>query len=124
MADTEPNDEGGGLDTAAVAREVHRTWSVQSALVPLYSVLLALAVASVIILLVGAFAASPRARETVKFITETDQGCLPIGSPQEIVVKIDLTAAPDAKVKRAPLNLAVVIDRSGSMAGAKIEKAR
>ena len=53
MADTEPNGEGGGLDTAAVAREVHRTWSVQSVLVPLYSVLLALAVASVIILLVG-----------------------------------------------------------------------
>jgi Ca-activated chloride channel family protein len=41
------------------------------------------------------------------------------------VVKIDLTAAGHKnKVKRTPLNLAVVLDRSGSMTGAKIEKAR
>src|SRR5579863_9098151 len=75
-------------------------------------------------LLAGAFAGNSPARETVKIVTETDQGCLQVGSPQDVVVKIDLTAALDGKVKRTPLNLAVVIDRSGSMAGAKIEKAR
>ena len=56
MTDAPPPDggqESAGLDAATMAREVHRTWSLQSALVPLYSVFLALVVASVIILLVG-----------------------------------------------------------------------
>lgn len=56
---------------------------------------------------------------------EPDRGFLLSGSPQEVVVKIDLTAAGHKKkLKRTPLNLAVVLDRSGSMTGAKIEKAR
>ena len=51
MADVPP--AGGGHDGGTMAREVRRTWSVQSALVPVYAVALALVVASVIILLVG-----------------------------------------------------------------------
>src|SRR5882724_6374610 len=47
--------------------------------------------------------------------------------PREVVVQIDLDGRrPDITrtTHRAPMNLAVVLDRSGSMQGAKIEKAR
>ena len=65
------------------------------------------------------------AGETLRLKLEPDRGFLLSGSPQEVVVKIDLTAAGHkTKFKRTPLNLAVVLDRSGSMTGAKIEKAR
>jgi Ca-activated chloride channel homolog len=65
------------------------------------------------------------AGETLRLKLEPDRGFVLSGSPQEVVVKIDLTAAGQKKkLKRTPLNLAVVLDRSGSMTGAKIEKAR
>jgi Ca-activated chloride channel family protein len=47
------------------------------------------------------------------------------GRPQEVVVKIDLNAIADRqKHRRTPLNLAVVLDKSGSMTGAKLEKTK
>ena len=46
------------------------------------------------------------------------------GGPREVVVQIDLDARRLEHGKRAPMNLAVVLDRSGSMQGAKIEKAK
>src|SRR5437867_4561602 len=65
------------------------------------------------------------AGETLRLTLEPDRDFLLAGSPQEVVVKIDLAAAAQKKKpKRTPLNLAVALDRSGSMTGAKIEKAR
>jgi Ca-activated chloride channel family protein len=75
--------------------------------------------------LVTGLAANLFAGETLRLKLEPDRAFLLSGSPQEVVVKIDLTAAGHKKkLKRTPLNLAVVLDRSGSMTGAKIEKAR
>jgi Ca-activated chloride channel family protein len=65
------------------------------------------------------------AGDTLRLKLEPEREFLLSGSPQEVVVKIDLTAAGRTKkLRRMPLNLAVVLDRSGSMTGAKIEKAR
>jgi len=43
---------------------------------------------------------------------------------REVVVQVDLVGRTPERGKRSPMNLAVVMDRSGSMSGAKIEKAR
>jgi Ca-activated chloride channel family protein len=65
------------------------------------------------------------AGETLRLKLQPDHEYLLAGSPQEVVVKIDLSALDQRKrTRRTPLNLAVVLDRSGSMSGAKIEKAR
>lgn len=51
------------------------------------------------------------------------------GGPREVIVQIEIEGrkidrTDKERPKRVPTNLAVVLDRSGSMAGAKIEKAR
>src|SRR5260221_10186888 len=65
------------------------------------------------------------AGETLRLKLEPDHDYLLAGTPGEVVVKIDLFALDHkTKRKRPSLNLSVVLDRSGSMSGAKIEKAR
>src|SRR5947207_4031017 len=79
-----------------------------------------------ILLMIGlATSSNLFAGETLRLKLEADRDFVLSGSPQELVVKIDL-AALDRKTnhRRTPLNLAVVLDRSGSMEGAKIKKAR
>ncbi len=56
---------------------------------------------------------------------ELDRGVLPADQKQTAVVKISLVAdAVPEEVDRPPVNLCIVMDRSGSMSGNKIEQAR
>lgn len=46
------------------------------------------------------------------------------GGAREVIVQVELEGRRPEHAPRAPMNLALVLDRSGSMAGAKIEKAK
>jgi Ca-activated chloride channel family protein len=82
------------------------------------TILFALALAAVL-------DANPLAGETLTLKLVPERGCLLRNAPDEVIVKIDLSAVDgQTKARRTPLNLAVVLDRSGSMTGPKIEKAK
>ena len=56
---------------------------------------------------------------------ELDRGVLPANQAQTAVVKLTLDTAPlPREGERPPVNLAIVLDRSGSMRGAPIQHAR
>ena len=76
--------------------------------------------------IIGAFAKSPAPKESDCVVLKTypEQRKYLLKPHQEVVFKIELGCPNDLKAPRLPLNLALVIDRSGSMSGSKIEKAR
>lgn len=65
------------------------------------------------------------AEQPVRLRVDVDRGVLPSGSTERAVVKIGLDCIrPPRHGSRPPVNLALVIDRSGSMSGDKIDRAR
>lgn len=60
----------------------------------------------------------------VRLNVELDRPVLPAESAETAIVKVSLAGFRSAEVRREPVNLALVIDKSGSMGGEKIERAR
>ena len=56
---------------------------------------------------------------------ETERQTFLAGDPQEIILKVTLDAPPSpAHITRPPVNISLVLDQSGSMAGTKIDQAK
>ncbi len=67
------------------------------------------------------------AEEAVRLKTAVDRPLIERGGDgASVVVKIEVEGCttPKRKTRREPLNLAIVLDRSGSMSGAKLEQAK
>lgn len=60
----------------------------------------------------------------MKVLANLDRQLAPLGRTSERYLRIQVVATDQAVSSRLPLNLALVIDRSGSMSGSKLEKAR
>ncbi len=81
-----------------------------------------LVVLSLAAVLAQAASASPAPEVTLRVTPERDF-VYRLG-PRELIVQVEVEARKNDDGKRSPMNLCVVLDRSGSMEGAKLEKAR
>ena len=63
--------------------------------------------------------------DTITLTAETDRPVMLAGEKQTVYLRVGLTGCDGKWLKeRAPVNVAIVIDKSGSMSGRKIEKAK
>ena len=63
--------------------------------------------------------------ETLTLTAETDRPVMLAGEKQTVYLRVGLTGCPVEVLKERPaVNVAIVIDKSGSMSGKKIEKAK
>lgn len=62
--------------------------------------------------------------ESITLHVVPERGVVYRGGSREVIVEVEVKAKRPAETYRSPVNLSVVLDRSGSMSGAKIEKAR
>ena len=77
------------------------------------------------LLLSAAWAAVTEGAAAVTCSIETDKSALQANETQKVVAKVTLKAAQTTDARdRSPVNLSVVLDRSGSMRGEKIDKAK
>jgi Ca-activated chloride channel family protein len=87
-----------------------------------------LAMTGVALILAGIFTCPVAAKTVdgkVHCRIELDRGVLPANVTRRAILKVtlDAPASPDYR-KRPPVNLAIVLDRSGSMSGRKLSKAK
>ncbi len=86
---------------------------------------LALALAGTLSLAVGpATATGPRSSASVELSTTLNQSVLAADQTQTAYLRVGLKGIRTPGRERAPINIALVIDRSGSMEGARIRAAR
>lgn len=86
--------------------------------------LVALGLCSGLLLQAKSLVPSAPADDPVRLRLELDRPVLPAESRETVVLKVALDGARPAQTRRAPVNLALVIDKSGSMGGDKIVRAR
>ena len=87
--------------------------------------------AGAVMLMLGALlvpmpgAAANPAPSQVRLDAAVDRPVLPAGGKQTVFLRVGLTGFPlESDADRAPLNVAIVLDKSGSMSGDKIARAR
>jgi Ca-activated chloride channel family protein len=62
--------------------------------------------------------------KSVELDVQMSQPIVLAGSPQKAYLRVALTGLESDRGRRAPVNVAIVLDRSGSMSGQKIEEAK
>jgi len=72
----------------------------------------------------AAWLSTTGASEPLLLTLKSDHGLLPYDKASEVLIRVNVTGKKAPLAKRPPIHLALVLDRSGSMSGKKIEQAR